>query len=34
MIDSDGGDLASTGGIRCLMGTTDIWLLYTTTIPQ
>ncbi|KKK71180.1 hypothetical protein LCGC14_2916490, partial [marine sediment metagenome] len=34
MIDSDGGDLASTGGIRCLMGTTPIWLLYTTTIPQ
>ena len=34
MIDNDGGDLASTGGIRCLMGTTPIWLLYTTTIPQ
>lgn len=34
MIDSDGGDLASEGGIRCLMGTTPIWLLYTTTIPQ
>jgi len=33
MIDSDGGDLASEGGIRCLMGTTPIWLLYTTTQP-
>ena len=33
MIDSDGGDLASEGGIRCLMGATPIWLLYTTTQP-
>jgi len=33
MIDSTGGDLASTGGIRCLMGTTPIWLLYTTSAP-
>ena len=33
MIDNDGGDLAATGGIRCIMGTTPIWLLYTTSAP-
>ena len=33
MIDSTGGDLASTGGIRCRMGASDIWLLYTTSAP-
>jgi len=33
LINSDGDDLASSGGIRCVVGTKKIWLLYTETEP-
>lgn len=33
LVDNDGDAPAATGGIRCRVGTTDIWLLYRDTAP-
>ncbi len=33
MIDSDGSTPSATGGIRCRMGTSDIWMLYRDSAP-
>lgn len=33
LVDNDGADPAATGGIRCRVGTQDIWLLYRDSAP-
>ncbi len=33
LVDNDGAAITGEGGIRCRVGTTDIWLLYTATQP-